>query len=80
MGTMLPGNKLHKIKAGETDYCVLFEALLLGHEDWVYSAKWNRTDTGKLQLLSASADNSLAVWECDARLRNLGHHLHAWAR
>ena len=66
LGGLAPGNKLHKMKVGGVDYCVLFEALLLGHEDWVYSARWSRNATGKLQLLSASADNSLAVWECDA--------------
>ncbi|KAH8881510.1 WD domain-containing protein [Thozetella sp. PMI_491] len=65
MGALLPGNKLHKMKAGGKDYCVIFEALLLGHEDWVYSAKWSRTAAGKLQLLSASADNSLSIWEAD---------------
>ncbi|KAI9677605.1 MAG: hypothetical protein M1817_006559 [Caeruleum heppii] len=57
-------NKLHRFKADELDYTVTFEALLLGHEDWIYSAAW-RPRQGKLQLLSASADNSLAFWEPD---------------
>ncbi|EAQ85907.1 hypothetical protein CHGG_07160 [Chaetomium globosum CBS 148.51] len=43
----------------------LFEALLLGHEDWVYSARWFRAADGRLQLLSASADNTLSLWESD---------------
>ncbi|KAK3365929.1 WD40-repeat-containing domain protein [Lasiosphaeria ovina] len=70
---LTPGNKIHKIVAGATKYCIMFEALLLGHEDWIYSAKWSRAPptaddargVGKLQLLSASADNSLSIWESD---------------
>ncbi|KAL2023834.1 hypothetical protein VTK56DRAFT_1101 [Thermocarpiscus australiensis] len=63
---LMPGNKIHKIAAGGTKYCIMFEALLLGHEDWIYSARWSRAAAdGKLQLLSASADNSLAIWESD---------------
>ncbi|KAK3392006.1 WD40-repeat-containing domain protein [Sordaria brevicollis] len=74
-----PANKIHKIKVeGAADpatskYCIMFEALLLGHEDWIYTARWCRSPTsttsdsgeGTLQLLSASADNSLSIWEAD---------------
>lgn len=63
--SLTPGNKIHKITAGATKYCIIFEALLLGHDDWIYSARWSRAGDGKLQLLSASADNSLSVWESD---------------
>jgi len=64
---LMPGNKIHKLNAGGERHCVMFEALLLGHEDWIYSARWSRASTdGGLQLLSASADNSLSVWESDA--------------
>jgi elongator complex protein 2 len=63
---LTPGNKIHKISAGGTKYCLMFEALLLGHEDWIYSARWSRAAAaGKFQLLSASADNSLSIWESD---------------
>ncbi|KAL2258572.1 hypothetical protein VTK26DRAFT_8072 [Humicola hyalothermophila] len=62
---LTPANKIHKISAGGTKYCVMFEALLLGHEDWIYTARWYRSADGKLQLLSASADNSLSLWEAD---------------
>ncbi|KAK0720860.1 WD40-repeat-containing domain protein [Lasiosphaeris hirsuta] len=62
---MTPGNKVHKLSAGGKKYCVMFEALLLGHEDWIYSARWSRAADGRLQLLSASADNSLSIWESD---------------
>ncbi|OAA61696.1 RNA polymerase 2 elongator [Niveomyces insectorum RCEF 264] len=74
-----PANKAHTVHAGDADYALTFEALLLGHDDWIYSAKWDRenrpwkndvgggsgSETG-LRLLSASADNSLAIWEADA--------------
>lgn len=60
-----PSNKAHRFRSGEKDYSITFEALLLGHEDWIYSAKWNTRADGTLQLLSTSADNSLAIWEAD---------------
>ncbi|KAI1447147.1 WD40 repeat-like protein [Annulohypoxylon stygium] len=70
LGAYLPGrspsNKAHRLKAAEKDYSITFEALLLGHDDWIYSAKWHSDpSTGKLQLLSTSADNTLAIWEAD---------------
>ena len=68
-GAYLPGktpsNKAYWLKVAEQDYSVTFEALLLGHEDWIYSARWHTGEDGKLQLLSTSADNSLAIWEAD---------------
>ncbi|KPM34674.1 Elongator complex protein 2 [Neonectria ditissima] len=60
-----PSNKAHRLKSAGEDFSVTFEALLLGHEDWIYSARWCRQAEGKLQLLSTSADNSLAIWEAD---------------
>lgn len=69
LGAFLPGkslsNKAHRFTAGGIDYSATFEALLLGHEDWIYSTKWHRTSES-LQLLSASADNSITVWEPDS--------------
>jgi elongator complex protein 2 len=68
-GAFLPGkslsNKAHRFKAEGLDFSATFEALLLGHEDWIYSTRW-RPKGQKLQLLSASADNSLAIWEPDS--------------
>ncbi|MCJ1405719.1 hypothetical protein MMC11_008949 [Xylographa trunciseda] len=63
MGKSL-SNKAHRFEAAGSKYSLTFEALLLGHEDWIYTATWNRNGE-KLQLLSASADNSLAMWESD---------------
>ncbi|KAI0193924.1 WD40-repeat-containing domain protein [Xylaria flabelliformis] len=70
LGAYLPGkspsNKAHRLKTSGKDFTVTFEALLLGHDDWIYSAKWyTGPDTGRLQLLSTSADNTLAIWEAD---------------
>ena len=57
-------NKAHWIDSAAAKHSVTFEALLLGHEDWIYQASWRRRDS-KLQLLSTSEDNSLAIWESD---------------
>lgn len=47
-------------------YTVFFEALLMGHDDWVLSIQW---DPSTFRLLSASSDSSLIVWAAD----NLTH-------
>ena len=44
---------------------IAFEALLLGHEDWVYTIAWNCQPSSLPRLLSASADNSLIIWAPD---------------
>ena len=56
-----PSNKAYRLKSAGKDFSVTFEALLLGHEDWIYSARWFKHGEGSLQLLSTSADNSLAI-------------------
>ena len=57
-------NKAHRFHAKGLEYSITFEALLLGHDDWIYTASWFRGNHS-LQLLSASADSSLAIWEAD---------------
>ena len=57
-------NKSHHLQTSHGSYSLTFEALLLGHEDWVYTVQWCRRD-GYLQLLSASADNSLSIWQIE---------------
>ncbi|KAI4682443.1 uncharacterized protein J4E88_005333 [Alternaria novae-zelandiae] len=57
-------NKAHWISSSTSKYSITFEALLLGHEDWIYQASWRHREE-KLQLLTASEDNSLAIWESD---------------
>jgi len=57
-------NKAHRFVLGHQHYSLTFEALLIGHEDWIYTAGWRHWQS-RIQLLSASADNSLAIWEAD---------------
>jgi elongator complex protein 2 len=54
--------KIHEIRAGSISLSITFEALLLGHEDWIYTASWD-PQPRSLRLLTASADNSLIIWE-----------------
>jgi elongator complex protein 2 len=43
LGPFMPGkslsNRAHRFKAEGLDFSATFEALLLGHEDWIYSTK-----------------------------------------
>lgn len=41
---------------------IRFDALLVGHEMWVYSAAWHPTGTA---LLTSSMDRSLVIWTID---------------
>ncbi|MCJ1276911.1 hypothetical protein MMC21_004718 [Puttea exsequens] len=36
----------------------------MGHDDWIYSISW-QPSSDRLALLSASADNSLAIWQSE---------------
>jgi elongator complex protein 2 len=56
--------KVHTIQGSSCTLSITFEALLLGHDDWIYTASWN-PQPGVLQLMTASADNSLIIWEPD---------------
>ncbi|KAG0270718.1 Elongator subunit elp2, partial [Linnemannia exigua] len=58
--------------AGETKrFSVIFEALLLGHDDWVYTINWqpatslNGAYHQPMCLLSASTDKSMMIWRPD---------------
>ena len=57
-------NKAHLLRTSQASYSLTFEALLLGHEDWIYTVQWSIAGP-RLQLLSSSADNSLAIWEAE---------------
>ena len=70
----LTGNQLSlKDKSGkETCLTVSLEAVLAGHDDWVYSVHWapsdkqaNRPETNDLTLLSASMDKTMILWKVD---------------
>ena len=55
-------NRRHELRGFESRYLLTFEALLLGHEDWIHTVSWY-LNNDHLRLLSASADNSIAIWE-----------------
>lgn len=57
-------NKAHQLQVSQSSYSLTFEALLLGHDDWIYTVSWQASNKG-LHLLSASADSSLAFWEAE---------------
>ncbi|KAJ6120213.1 Elongator complex protein 2 [Penicillium sp. IBT 18751x] len=57
-------NKAHEFEAAGSKFSITFEALLFGNEDWIYTARWN-PDPTRSQLLSASADNTVTIWEQD---------------
>ncbi|KAG0347830.1 Elongator subunit elp2 [Podila humilis] len=52
-------------------FSVIFEALLLGHDDWVYTINWqpavlrNGQYHQPMALLSASTDKSMMIWKPD---------------
>jgi elongator complex protein 2 len=60
-------NKAHQVGSEANQYAVTFEALLVGHEDWIYSAKWGplSSSSDSPTLLTASADNSLSLWSVE---------------
>ncbi|KAL4782302.1 6-phosphofructo-2-kinase-domain-containing protein [Aspergillus varians] len=57
-------NKAHQFEAADSKYSMTFEALLFGNEDWIYTTAWN-PNPERQQLLTASADNTLTIWEQD---------------
>ena len=75
-GTQL-STKAHMIEVDTLEskkkFSVLFEALLLGHDDWVYTINWQPAraseKTGRyyqpMALLSASTDKSMMIWKPD---------------
>ncbi|KAI5367904.1 Putative elongator complex protein [Septoria linicola] len=60
-------NKAHRVGRESSKHTVTFEALLVGHEDWIYTARWApRAEAGQVpSLLTASADNSLSIWNAE---------------
>ncbi|CAB4256451.1 similar to Saccharomyces cerevisiae YGR200C ELP2 Subunit of Elongator complex, which is required for modification of wobble nucleosides in tRNA [Maudiozyma barnettii] len=59
----LLNNKQYKFNVdNDLKVCINFEALIMGHDDWISSLQWHET---RLQLLASTADTSLMVWEPD---------------
>lgn len=68
----LLSNKQYKFSIAESAAAFSFEALIMGHDDWVTGLKWHpsaasnpSSSSRKLQLLSLSADTALMIWEMD---------------
>lgn len=58
--------------AGTNSYQISLESLLIGHEDWVYSAEWQPPSTASPEgiaycqpqsILSASMDKTMMIWK-----------------
>ena len=59
----LLNNKQYKFHVTDAlRVCINFEALIMGHDDWISSLQWHET---RLQLLASTADTALMVWEPD---------------
>ncbi|KAK9326298.1 quinon protein alcohol dehydrogenase-like superfamily [Lipomyces orientalis] len=43
------------------EYAIVFDALLMGHDDWIFSLAWHPYPSDK-RLLSSSADSTLMIW------------------
>ncbi|CEP19370.1 hypothetical protein [Parasitella parasitica] len=69
--------KAHMVSVGDKQYSLMFEALLMGHDDWVFSVEWQRPRmqivNGEnrfiqpMRLISASSDKSMMIWRPDAQ-------------
>ncbi|QEU58266.1 Elp2 [Kluyveromyces lactis] len=59
----LLSNKIYKFDiSADVHVAINFEALIMGHDDWISSLQWHKT---KLQLLTSTADTAVMVWEPD---------------
>lgn len=64
---ILLSNKQYKFNIQDTKAAFSFEALIMGHDDWVTGLAWHPSASSNktLQLLSSSADTALMIWEMD---------------
>ncbi|ORY39773.1 WD40 repeat-like protein [Neocallimastix californiae] len=74
--------KAHIFEVNEDDsnkknFTLLLDAVLMGHDNWVYSVKWKRISSDSFEpvyemvLLSASADNTMILWIPDSELNGV---------
>lgn len=74
--------KAHIFEVNESDsskrnFTLLLDAVLMGHDNWVYSVKWKRIPSDSfepvydMELLSASADNTMILWIPDPELNGV---------
>lgn len=63
--------------SSKKSFTLLLDAVLMGHDNWVYSVKWKRIQSDsfepvyEIQLLSASADNTMILWTPDPELNGV---------
>ena len=68
---MLLSNKQYKFElANGSRAAFSFEALIMGHDDWISGLQWHPSckvvgQDHKLQLLTCTADTALMIWEMD---------------
>lgn len=63
---VLLSNKKHPFSYQGGHGAFSFDALIMGHDDWVTGLCWLPLEkSGEKQLLSSSADTALMVWEMD---------------
>ncbi|KAG7759659.1 hypothetical protein KL930_002631 [Ogataea haglerorum] len=56
-------NKQHYFDIDDATRCAInFDAIIMGHDDWISSLVWHPSKT---VLLSSSADTSIMIWEPD---------------
>lgn len=58
----LLSNKQYKFSLEDTQVAINFEALIMGHDDWISSLQWHESET---KLLASSADTAMMIWEPD---------------
>ncbi|AGO13452.1 AaceriACL116Wp [[Ashbya] aceris (nom. inval.)] len=59
----LLSNKMYKFQVtADLHLSISFEALIMGHDDWISSLQWHES---RCQLLAATADTSVMLWEPD---------------
>eukprot|EP01080_Neovahlkampfia_damariscottae_P002865 gene2865-4708_t len=52
----------HEVFKNENIF-IYFNALLIGHEEWVHTVEWNPTKENEYSLLSSSMDRTMMIWE-----------------
>lgn len=48
---------------GNSSYLITLETVLAGHEGWVYGVRWSAIEGRSLQLVTASIDKTIILWE-----------------
>ena len=55
-----------KFQDGKDQMAINFDSLIMGHDDWIQCVKFHPNNQ-KLQLLSATANTELMIWEVDKK-------------